>query len=143
MYALHGGSNRHRARGRQLGGLWWLVLALSVLGACSLQGDVVDYAEFNGVRYSGGPSTGYLIEPDDLTFIGQADTVVAAVVGTDVYQLRGLDPSKVIVMQSALEGPSYYLLFAPGVLPSDGSPEGLLAALPELCDYAVDETLPC
>ncbi len=117
-----------------------LVLLIAV-SACRSPTVIVDrtaYVVIDGAHYSGGPATSYNIERAKLSKDGAAQEIHAAVRGTDVYRLSGIDPSRVVIMLSDDPNESrYWILFRDGILPESANQEldWSFPTVPGLCHY--------
>ena len=117
-----------------------VLLLVVISGGCTET--TVDYAPaivVNGGQYFGSGPAGLTIRAADLTAYGSATSIVAPalVVGSDVFELRGVDPTRIVVMRSTVDSPPFTLFIRVGVDPGDSGPgnSGLFAAVPGLCHY--------
>jgi hypothetical protein len=78
-----------------------LGVAAASVGCVTIVGDGVGWVRVDGARYSGGPSTGFDIQANDLEWYTTATEIASGVEGNDVYRLAGTDPRHVVVMRSA------------------------------------------
>ena len=125
-----------------------VTLLLALTAACTPGSgvDQLSYVVVNGIHYSGGPANGYRIDASQISRLGTADEIRAAVRGRDVYRLSGVDPGRVVVMRSANASESpYWILFRVGVLPESASPsfDWSFPTVPGLCRYLVSPPPSC
>ncbi|MEW6224565.1 MAG: hypothetical protein AB1627_08030 [Chloroflexota bacterium] len=109
--------------------------------------DEVSWVSVDGNRYSGGPSTGYRIDSDDLIPFARATEIHAGAQGDEVFALRAVDPEQVVVMASTPEeeGP-YWVFFRDGVLPElppGATPNFRFPTIPGLCGYLEEPPADC
>ncbi len=117
-----------------------VVLLAVISGGCTeTTGDHAPAIMVNGNHYSSSAPVGLTIKQSDLLPYGSATSIVdpELVVGSDVFALRGVDPTKVVVMRSTVGGSPITLFIRVGVDAGDNGPgnSGLFAAVPGLCHY--------
>ena len=101
-----------------------------LFSACaSLVSDGPASASFEGRRYAGSPSQGFDIGPEDLTPVGIATDVNVPAANATMFELRGVPPSEVLVMQADSNFETDYLMLyaVKGTRP--------LQLIPSLCGY--------
>lgn len=142
------------AAGRQLrASMSAIVLSLALLtfglAGCERVGfgvdvfaDRMEWIRFGGLEYSGGSASGYAVDEQDLEPIGDAEHVAAAVDGSAVFSLRGVAPTDIVVMRSALDGSVYSIFFRNGRLPNNPDFDDV-ARIPGMCRYMADLVPSC
>jgi hypothetical protein len=121
-----------------------LVVALTACGSArSLV--LTSHVSVDGVQFDGGPATGYRISDADVQPAGAADDINAEVNGSTAYKLKGVDPSRVMVMPSRdTSEAAYWIFFREGVLPSPATQvDWSFPSIPGLCHYVVDPPSGC
>jgi len=115
-----------------------LVLLAASLVGCSQEVNVdqVPTIEVSGRTFVGSVPSGYVIPRSSLSVYGTATKIVdpGSVVGSTVLALDGVPPSAVVFMESRIAGVPFLMCFAAD-LPVGSDPDGLLIAVPELCNY--------
>lgn len=109
-----------------------LVLGLAIAVGCNSPGSEASNITFNGERYVGGVASDFRITPSDLSPVGEASEVRAAVDGTTVFALSGVDARQTVVMEPPRAGSDYYIFFHED-LGGDGTP--MSGVIDGLCRY--------